>query len=1110
MICGTHDLSGPIGSDDLFLADSNLVVRAAAGSGKTTVLVARMTALIRSGVAPESIVAITFTRKAAGEMRGRFFSHLRDAIRTISGILDTIPDESSDVQSLVHERELLRYALSVIDQIFIDTIHAFCQRILSERPFLVGLPADFSVIDPLDEERMSAVCWRRFLDAQTNSAAERMQSLATNGIHLPDLYDYFRVRSGLHGLPIGTESSEKPDASTALSVTEEFLDHLLRYVPGAGKRDPLMLTLERADRFRKSISLDTDAVIVEWLRLFDNLVSPSGSLKSGLITLNRWSPDKKSEAYRFAQSLKGSAKLGESTLVHFILLHIRPVVQAWREHIYPEIEEIVHDAVDAYFTYRVSEGRLVFRDLLQLCVRLFRTSESARVHFSSRFGRILVDEFQDTDPLQAELLFLLTAKNTKETDWRACKPRPGSLMIVGDDKQAIYRFRGADVRVFSICEKLIRQSDGRVLNLTSNFRSTPSLCAWINNALMESFGQDGATYQAVYEPLSAARSETGPVKSVCTLSIPRQRGHLSESIARLEAGKIVSIIREMTGKDGSRDYGDFLLLTRVSNRMHLFIDALRQSGIPFETAGSRSLHRAVSLRTILHLLNVVRNPSDSVSLIAYLRGPLCGFSDKMLVDFRSMTGAIDLRLPVPSETDDALAYAVTTARALVESSRLALIRWPVAQAMEHILMTTGLLAAYAQEDAGSTEAGALEKVLVLLRTWESAGMNWLEARQELLRLSRGELDQEGLTLESGQGRAVRIFNIHQAKGLEADVVFLVDADPSVRAREPQFFVERREGGARVIVPVRKKAGFREQPIAEPTSWTNAMEEEKRFSAAEDNRLRYVAATRAREQLFITRYMGSDEKGFWAPFYDHLPLEADGDDLNPLEDEAGNCHSDASRDESSFNDAFENLRINRERMEAGRVPTWQLIRPSKPEVESVGSSTIDESYRGRGRGYGRAVHRLFEYAIEQHLLGKPMDDARWCSYYLQEEIEGSNGRDLSDLEGSAIRALCDFRKSEIWHSVCDSDECYTELPFTHSLKNTEPVQVVSGIMDLVFRVGPQWTIVDYKTDARTERSLLTHYAGQLQAYIDSWQHLTGATSIRAGLWSVQESTFMPVE
>jgi len=140
----------------------------------------------------------------------------------------------------------------------------------------------------------------------------------------------------------------------------------------------------------------------------------------------------------------------------------------------------------------------------------------------------------------------------------------------------------------------------------------------------------------------------------------------------------------------------------------------------------------------------------------------------------------------------------------------------------------------------------------------------------------------------------------------------------------------------------------------------------------------------------------------------------------------------------------------------------------------------------------------------------MDDAWWCNHFVREEGSPGEESGRQELEASAMRALSDFRNSGIWRLICDSDECYTELPFSYRLSDTHPVQVVSGIIDLIFRTGPEWTIVDYKTDPLGESSLRRHYSGQLKAYVEGWEFLTEATSIRAGLWSVKENRFMILE
>ena len=282
--------------------------------------------------------------------------------------------------------------------------------------------------------------------------------------------------------PSYAEQVPKPDLSTAVSKLEAFLQHTEVHIPDPlpGRRDALQTALMRARLFLSNRGIQSDADRIALLQIL------SGNLS---VTLKSWTPNQD-----FAKHLR------DSLFPEFQTEILNPTLTKWRQYIYRFAAPYVDDAVDEYARTRRETGRLTFQDLLELAARLLRDHPEVRRHFQDRYRCLFVDEFQDTDPIQAEILLYLTGENLEEPDWRKLTPRPGSLFLVGDGKQSIYRFRRADVETFDLVRNRIENTNGDILNLNTNFRSLGPLCDWINAAFEPLFAAHEKPYQAEFAP----------------------------------------------------------------------------------------------------------------------------------------------------------------------------------------------------------------------------------------------------------------------------------------------------------------------------------------------------------------------------------------------------------------------------------------------------------------------------------------------------------------------------------------------------------------------------------------------------------------------------------
>jgi ATP-dependent helicase/nuclease subunit A len=321
---------------------------------------------------------------------------------------------------------------------------------------------------------------------------------------------------------------------------------------------------------------------------------------------------------------------------------IEPGLRRWREYLHPILLNAIAPAAVEYAAWRRRNGRLNFQDLLLLARDLLRDHPQVRRDFQARFLPILVDEFQDTDPIQAEILFYLTGEDTEERDWRKLRPVPGSLFVVGDPKQSIYRFRRADIQTYGAVRARIEKS-GRVLNLSANFRSTGRLCGWINTASRGSFpGGD------------AAAGRVGPARGAAGRGSSRR---LSPRVADADLGHGAarrpgcgaSRAVEAAVRENARRPEDFLILFRTRRHMSDYAPGARGTRDSVRVSGGGAFKDSEELRTLLPLLQALSDPDDPVPFVSVLRGPLFGVDDEALYLFPAPAARLPAALPAGAD-----------------------------------------------------------------------------------------------------------------------------------------------------------------------------------------------------------------------------------------------------------------------------------------------------------------------------------------------------------------------------------------------------------------------------------------------------------------------------
>ena len=1032
---------------------TNMLVEAGAGSGKTTSLVDRMLEHVRTGTPVERLTAVTFTRKAANELRERFQVRLEREIR-----------ESPAASEQTRRCE---QALRELDRAFLGTIHSFCARLLRERPLEVGLDPNFQEVSEDAWEELKQRFWRRWVERARRENDKGLAELADVGIDPSMLYEGFKTVMTYPDVDFPLASSARPDTTSCQREIEKLLDSARRAMPNtepAGGWDNLMKLVRRLE-FRRNLGAFADIA-----GFCDALESISDSHCE--LVQKRWSDTKEGKAHA-----KG---LGES-FVALLNGPIADVLRCWREHRYPIVMRVLQRAATEFARERHATGQLGFEDLLLLTARLLRESPAVRDDLGARFAHLLVDEFQDTDPIQAEVCFLLTSHSSEGDDWRTVTPRPGSLFVVGDPKQSIFRFRRADIQIYELVKRRM-ETFGVVLPLTANFRSVSSVEAVVNGHFAGIFPTEATLEQAPFRAMETRQEPSGTDGVFTYVVRPPGRGN-KEEVLTLDAGMVASFIAERIAA-GEKRAGDFMILAPKKEPIEYYARALTERNIPVSTTGAR-LPQEHELRELLVVLRAIADPEDAIAVVAALEGLFFGASpaDLWRASRRGIRFSVTHR---PSDEQDA------TARALLQLHEW----WKIAQRhpadvlLERILDDSGLLLHAAAQPLGEARAGALLHLVESLRAASVLGANGLPDAMERLETVL-TAESADAPLRPGRTDAVRVMNLHKAKGLEADVVFL--AAPLDRGDfPPSVYIARADSGrATGWLNIGHREGQVTRVLGHPPKWAELQAKEAVFQEAEQARLLYVAATRAKRELFVSqcektlvRSLKPDES-IWRPLAPILEEHAVPRALRVTPapgrrkvERSAVSLIEATKDAATrvHEAATASLRFATVTDEAKGTDAESSVVTARRAGERVST--------GHGVAWGRAVHRSME-ALGR---GRSGDSLRAFVGAVAKEEE------LDDELSAALLPLVErTAASEAWRTLLASGVPRVELTIMRRTESAGVETITEGVIDAAV-LGPNgWRVVDWKSDdvddagwnARHET-----YARQVDAYVKMLASLTG--------------------
>ncbi len=1061
--------------------ESSIYVEAGAGTGKTHSLVQRITALLKRGTPIDQIIAITFTRAAAAELRSR-----------IRGELENLRAENP-------QNEHVAKALEGIDTAAFQTIDSLVYSVLQDHPLDANLPPAIEIQDGFSQLQMFLERWQTWSVEQLESNetfADTLYSAFRLDLTKPftKLRDLAKSLNEKHAqLQIAEFDSPPRSALTVLRNLQSEFENIR--IIGNSCPDPddkLFVKFEKAlDWYTNYVEgsevkteIEAEELLITWPNIkFGNLGTPGN-----------WG----------GKSGKDAALEAINALVDAIT----DAITVARTHAAAKLTNDAIRFVNAIVQERRRAGTVSYYDTLVWLIDLLDKRGDIRRSIQDRYRYVLVDEFQDTDPDQVRLVRLLTVP-PGET-----KIRPGALFIVGDPKQSIYGFRGAEVTVSQSVKDDITASGGRYLTLTENRRSTRPIIEWVNHTFGKwmSAEPDQADYIRLKQAGdTATRDDFG---AVFHFGKPNdEKGINVGTIREFDAKEVATIARavcagQLSVRDRQKDNqerpshaGDLTILTRARSNWNLYKNELENLGVPFSALiGGSAVLDTQEFRDILNCLKAIDDPSDQPATVGALKSIFFGCNDQDLFAWANANGKFSCTADLPDLSDD------------TEPIRRAMELLRHFNALSHNLQPAILIEQLIRERQTrelmflepDPEPGLrrLDLVVELARNFSEEGATSL--RDCINRFNQyKDADQdirEQPAHEFDQGK-IRLMTMHAAKGLEFPIVILADLASGESNDNPTLLIDDSKVDAEANIGINLGGGidFR------VGNYQELRDKDKAADALEKTRLVYVAATRARDHLFVSRnrkqtdrktnaakideYVGGEDSSLWSPVppewqslqYKHQPPNQESETTHRFEDR----ESWSLNHQNTLATASTRPWISPSSIKTGadaEVPESAV----KPDDFTA---RYESDLAGRGRAatnIGSAVHAAIQRVLESQ--NPNVEQIARSEAERHGVIE--NADEVASLTSATIRMpllqhASSLKPRDVW----------IETPVAVAINTPDAeVKTIEGRVDLIYR-RPDGTlgIADFKTDRSFNRSIsemAEPYIPQLGAYAYAVHKATG--------------------
>lgn len=1027
---------------------TNFFVEAGAGSGKTTVLVERMVAMVEAGIDISKICAITFTKAAAGEFYARFQRRLSQM-----------------------NTENAKRALKNIDLCFMGTIDSFCNMLLSEHPTAAHIPSNASVIS---DEELNALCLSMYskiqkgdIRGETDGLQEKCERFRRyfwkpDEVFLAGIKGLMETKHVDYHFQVPSEQN----CDEIFGKEKEEILHVLKYLllhPEIVVIDAPKLAKEAWEALKSNIHILEGA----W----------NENLSDVIFNLNKMINLRLIAEYKDQVGELGGA------FDKIFIAHTKGKEQkiAWYEvdksadpFLYHRLNSFRHGAAMNFLIPAArfisnslrEKGKLIYADYLLYLRDLLKedASKSGRLinHIARHHCYFLVDEFQDTNPIQAEILFYLTGSEPKE-NWRECIPRPGSLFIVGDPKQSIYRFNNADVGAFLRVKELFKGKVGEVLYLSRNYRSCEAMCRWFNrvfSVLMPENTPNQSKFEKI--PLGEKPEYKASFSGVYGYIVPFTRKNESSKDPECVAEIIEKIIADpnITIQDSDEEdtprrpeYRDIMVITRRKTSLSYYMSALQNHQIPFQVEGANLFQDCPALIALTYLMAGVADPFDKRAVFCIEKLSGCEVTCEELKQYAKRAKSLS---------------AAGLFTMLLEEQKV-----------------------FARVSARNTECVFF--ALELLRNAEITGevTSIKDAAIYLDKLVNGKSNQERSLHFDSDSNCVHLANLHKVKGLEAPIVIF--ADPMGKGPIPNKRIDYQSDPPQGWLFSIDSAITYDYPIEKDL--------EKAALEQEIIRLLYVASTRACNALIISK-LDDKSDSTNIDFWELLNSYADENIFDRLSPCIQTPHSKEILDAEALYQEAEDTSVLKDK--ASECKTYTIKRPSTIKIKRVTDSKDDpqehrdvelseeipKSFVKRNAALiGTMVHRLMECLVMSN--NKVELEPLITEIVKDYKADDKDYREILRSVGETMRSggypQNNGVTQDLLTELMAADEVYCEIPFSFQECQGEDACIWDGVMDVVYRKNGKWHILDYKTNIDPS-DLDEQYAQQLSAYIHAFKNI----------------------
>ncbi|MCP3468192.1 exodeoxyribonuclease V subunit beta [Bradyrhizobium sp. CCGUVB23] len=1070
-----------------------LLVEAAAGTGKTALMAGRLTMLLAGGAEPGTIAAITFTELAASALSARVHRYVEELLadRVPQPLRLAIPHGLD-----ADQRRVLSAAAAKLDELTTATIHAFCQTIITSYAVEADIDPGARILDAVQASAAFDSVFEQWLKRRLNAPERPGDPIVTLSRDDPrrvvdTLQALARFRLRYRGArTLSADFGGRPDIDLADAVAD--FRRWISSQPPEPKTLELVGELETLANFYAGSFDPPPDFETLWRLAHPPQLGCMRRRSFDLLT-----PRRKSAWERVAGKERG-ARVNEEATACFERVDrcyrtlLGRIATALVAQLSAELDEVLND----YAAFKRAAAVLDFDDLLEKARALVRQHDAVRRALGERYRYIFVDEFQDTDPIQTEILFQIATEDRAER-WQDSLLRSGALFMVGDPKQAIYRFRGADIGSYAQARATIeRQFPDNIVQVTANFRSRPEILAYINRCFARPLSGDGQPGYVPLAPTLDGPDHDLPCAARITVDVPPDsrpaqiRDAEAEAVADLCARLIGNLrVRDEGGTTVPLTAGGIALLAPTGAELWRYERALEQRGLPIASQAGKSLFRRQEVQDLLALARTLADAGDTLAFGALMRGPLVGLTEEELLDITaglpSQSSAMP-RFSLLTDLDHVVHPHARRALAILQDlRRRARATTPallLAEAVERLSVRPFLAA---REGHRSARAAAnIEAFLERARPYGVRGLKKF-VRDLAQEWRDGVPHNEGRV--DSEGDAIEIITIHSAKGLEWPVVIPINTGTLLRSREPFVYRAADETLHWLIGDV------------VPPELLRALESEDDSLARERERLWYVACTRACELLIVPELPQAEQRS-WARIVDLAQRDLPQLVLSRLSPVARTIVVEPMNGQTR--ELFEAERVI---VDSAATPL-RWLRPSDHDPDrapvgeaiaiELGEAPETELPIGAGRVRGLVLHKLMEEILTGELVEDASDvAARARVLVTQLVIDTEDGAQLPDPDEIATTVLRTLALPEV---VSLRPNLVSEWPIYAMLAGPPEASALAGRIDAIaLQDGQPFAVLDWKSDVAPSEQDMREHAAQLGDYLRATGTARGAVVYMTG-------------